>query len=202
MGDAAPPAWWPGMPIREDTSIGDLARPMAFGQQDDVYITIAVILADRGCATVADWRTWTKGEFLTMIKAKKDLVLKKHRSSYLAGFESAIGHALGVGSAEDNLLAKTEKKGSGGDMSGMSRKTVSDSFNGSKWQPDPLVYEGVPKMTEMDFIDDDTEKLYLDLLWLCVQVGLCPTAFACTRALAHALMACAQTAHMCARARY
>jgi hypothetical protein len=151
-------------------------RATAFGQHDDTYITIAELLAARGCATVLDWRSWTKGEFFTMIKAKKELVMKKHRVSYLAGFESATGHTLGVEDAGD-IAVKTEGQKVGGDMMEASRKVIDKSFNGSKWQPDPLVYEGVPKLAEMDFIDDKDEKLYLDRLWLCAQVGLCPAAF-------------------------
>ena len=165
--------WRPGQAVVDATKISDLAAALAFGQSDDTYITLAEMLSQRGCDTVGKWRTWTKGEFFTLIKSKSDLKMKKHRNAYLTGFESATRQPLRIEAAaagDGNGLIKSEKKRSGGDMLQLSRKVVSSTFNGSKWEPDALVYEGLPKKGEVEFLGPEDEKLYMDKLWLCAQV--------------------------------
>jgi hypothetical protein len=120
---------------------------------------------------VGDWRDWTKGEFFTLMKSSC-ILLRKSRQAYLKGFESATGVTLrtGIEVAEGNGLMKQEKKSSGGDMMAQSRKVLSDTFNATKWSPDPHVYEGVPKKTDVLYMDPEDEKLYVDKLWLALQV--------------------------------
>ena len=173
MEAAASAPWRPGDPITDDVPIADIAKFLAFGQNDPAFDRIASLLGKRGCTSVAQWRDWTKSEFYTMLKIADDS-LKKKRNAYLRGFEVAIGHELSVTSDEKLAIkAEGDKASCGGDMMQLSRKlSASQGFNPVKWQPDALVFDGVPKKGDADFIDDEKEKLYLDKLWLAAQVSI------------------------------
>ena len=169
--EAPPEPWRPGLPVRDETALRDIAAAMAFGHNDQTFVEIAELLTNRKCCTVADWKTWHKGEFLTLVKVSIPKT-KKHRNAYLAGFESATGHKLTVDDdvKSENPMSKVKKQ-SGGDTTAMSAKQVpSENFNGSKWLPDMRVYEGVPTKAEADYIEEEQEKLYLDKLFLCAIV--------------------------------
>ena len=115
--------------------------------------------------------------------------MKKNRSAYLTGFENATGHRLDVENyvgVEPALQPSAQKRG--GDMQGRSRKIESQSFVASQWRPDALVYEGVPKANAVEYMDQPTEQLYMDRLWLCLQARehdnstpLCPARATFTR---------------------
>ena len=77
----------------------------------------------------------------------------------------------------DNQLVKSETK-VGSDMMTLSHKVTNESFNAYKWHPDPLVYVGVLAACETKYMDDDEERLYIDLLWLALQVT--PKQLACS----------------------
>ena len=168
--------WAPGQPVTDASMITDIACALAFGQQDDCFVRIGALLVKRGCETVGEWRDWTTNEFFTMIKANSDVGMKKNRRAYLKGFESATGCDLGTraDTSEDILVAKPEKKATGGDMMGLSHKVSSNTFNVSKWQPDAIVYSGVPKARDIKYMSDEHERLYLDKLWLALQARSCP----------------------------
>ena len=169
MGDDVQ-EWRPGLAVTDASKLCDIACALSFGQSDNAFSDIAALLHKRGCITVGDWHEWSKAEFFTMIKSNADLKLKKNRHAYLKGFESATGHALGGGvDGSSNGLIKAEKQTSGGDMMALSRKVVSKDFNASKWHPDARVYEGVPRAADVEHMDDEAEKLYLDKLWLALQ---------------------------------
>ena len=164
--------WRPGQPVQDTTLLCDIAAVLAFGQSDNSFAEIAELLSRRNCNTVRDWQTWTKGEFLMLVKSCSKL--KKNRHAYLACFQSATGYSLEVEIVKDEAgpLVKVKKQ-SGGDTTSLSRKqAASETFNPSKWLPDLRVYEGVPKQGNADYIDDTEEKLYLDKLWLAAQVRL------------------------------
>ena len=169
MAEAAD--WRPGQPVRDDTSLCQIGDALAFGQTDDAFAEIAQQLHSRNCATVADWRTWHKGEFASMIKAS-GVKLKKHRNAYLVGFEVATGHKLAVDTdVKSENRSSNVKQPSGGDMYARCAKLApSELFNSTKWLPDIRVYEGVPRKADADYIDEEAEKLYLDKLWLCAIV--------------------------------
>ena len=115
--------WRPGQAVTDSVKLSDIACALSFGQGDDMFAKIELQLRKRGCATVGDWRDWTKGEFFTLMKSSC-ILLRKSRQAYLKGFESATGVTLrtGIEVAEGNGLMKQEKKSSGGDMMAQSRK--------------------------------------------------------------------------------
>jgi hypothetical protein len=164
--------WMPGLPVTGATELRSIASAIAFGREDNAFNTIASLLGGRGCTTVDTFRDWTKGEFFSLLKANgQHLKMKSHRSAYLAGFEKATGVRLEAETSHSENPMKAERKATGGDMLGNSRKIVSNAFNGTKWTPDAFVYEGVPLKADVDeFMPDEAEKLYLDKLWLCLQV--------------------------------
>ena len=134
--------------------------------------------------------------------------MKKNRSAYLTGFENATGHRLDVENyvGVEPALQPSSAQKRGGDMQGRSRKIESQSFVASQWRPDALVYEGVPKANAVEYMDQPTEQLYMDRLWLCLQARehdnstpLCPARATFTRIRAPlALPACARGHTECA----
>ena len=149
-----------------------MAAALAFGQQDETWNAIATLLEKRNCKTVGDWRAWTKGEFLTLLNSGA-CELKRHRNAYLVGFEQATGHNLSTfAGLEPDPFAMKEKKATGGDLLCRSRKVAASAeFVASKWQPDALVFDGVPRASEKEYFDKQEEELYLDKLWLSLQVS-------------------------------
>ena len=169
--DAAPEPWRPGQPVQEHTKLVDLAAVVAFGQQDETFNQIALLLKARNCISVSNWQDWQKSEFLSLVRAHCP-TMKRHRNAYLAGFESMTGHKLCVESGinAEGPFVKVKKQ-TGGDMMGMSNKqATSEGFNASKWLPDALVYSDVPKKEDAEYISEEQEKLYLDKLWLAANV--------------------------------
>ena len=161
--------WRPGQAVTQCTSVCDIAAALAFGQQDHAFAAIGEQLKARNCVSVADWSTWTKGEFLMLVRSAPDLNLKKHRNAYLAGFESATGMKLEVERVvkdEAGPLSKVKKQ-SGGDTTALcTKQAASDGFVASKWLPDARVYMSAPLSHSCDYMEDEEEKLYLDLMWL------------------------------------
>ena len=181
-------AWRPGVTVTDEVKIVDIACALSFGQQDPAFDRIAEVLSKRGCKSVADWGSWTKEEFFTLIKTNvKELGLTKNRHAYLKGFESCTGRQLGVDDGDGFDPLKKEKKPSGGDMMGLSRKVAaSDEFRANKWRPDSQVYHGVPTKGAVDYLGPEEEKLYMDKLWLALQARLhgMPNSLARARARA------------------
>ena len=167
MSAPAPPAspWRPGRVLHDSVSISDIAAALAFGQGDSSYNKVAELLASRNCKTVGDLRDWTQCEFHALLRTTSEL--KKGRHVYLAGLQSATQVVLGV----EGMKVKAEGKGKcGGDTTLACAKIApSDDFNLTKWVPDALVYDGVPRASEQQFMSEPDEKLYLDKLWLCAQ---------------------------------
>eukprot|EP00966_Prymnesium_polylepis_P235438 5445169-Prymnesium_polylepis.1 len=69
------------------------------------------------------------------------------------------------------MKVEAEGKGKcGGDTTlACTKIATSDDFNPTKWVPDALVYDGVPRASHQRIMSDADEKLYLDKLWLCAQ---------------------------------
>ena len=184
--DAAPAPWRPGLPLTAETRLADVAAVVTFGQNDPAYDAIATALHKRNCITLDNWSDWTKGEFFSCIKSAA-VVLKKNRNAYLSALETATQRKLLI--ERSRILGdqdKTaEKKPTGGDMLGLSKKVqASDDFNPMRWVPDPIVYEGIPKKDEVDYLEKEHEELLLDRLWLALQA--CARHNASPRAAVHA----------------
>ena len=163
MGVLAP--WRPGDNICETTVIADVMSILAFGQGDQAYTQIAQKLSDRGCKLVEHLRSaWTRSELLSTIRSLNGL--KKSPHSYVAGMLTALRIEL----EGEEAGFKTEKKSkgfSGGDMMDRSQKIKPRSgFDPRSYDIDGALYNYLPAKNMCQYLDDEQEKLLLDLILL------------------------------------
>lgn len=163
MAELAP--WRPGDDIRETTAIADVMNVLAFGQGDDAYTQIAQKLSDRGCKLVEDLRNaWTRSELLSTIRSLGGLKRTPH--AYVAGMLNAL--RIELEGAELGFKTEEKSKGfSGGDMMDRSQKIKpSPGFIPSKYDIDGALYSYLPAKGMCEHLDDEAEKLLLDLVLL------------------------------------
>ena len=163
MGELAP--WRPGNNICETTVIADVMSIIAFGQGDQAYTQIAQKLSDRGCKLVEHLRSaWTRSELLSTIRSLNGL--KKSPHAYVAGVLTALQIEL----EGEEVGFKTEKKSkgfSGGDMMDRSQKIKPRSgFISRNYDIDGALYSYLPAKGMCLYLDDEHEKLLLDLILL------------------------------------
>ena len=153
-------AWRPGDLVLDDTEIAGPCSAITFGQGDPGFDLIAQKLASRNCTMVGQLRDWGAQEFISVIRPLK---LKKHPKAYLAAMEIALILKLEdkPGNDGDDVKVKTE---TGGDMMDRSSKLKpSMGFNPSKYDFDALLYDYLPAKNSMQFLDEENEKLVLDM---------------------------------------
>ena len=164
-GTAELAPWRPGDNIRETTAIADVMNVLAFGQGDEVYAKIAQKLSDRGCKLVEDLRNaWTRSELLSTIRSLSGL--KKTPHAYVAGMLNAL--RIELEGAELGFKTEEKSKGfSGGDMMDRSQKIKPPpGFIPTKYDFDGAFYNYLPAKGVCEHLDDEEEKLLLDLVLL------------------------------------
>ena len=159
-----------GEPVTVRSSLADIGAAASFGAQDPGYEQITALLAKRKCVVVGDLDDWTQGEITAMIRGA-DLKLAKQPSVYVKTLQVYIKRDIALVRTSDGSAFYKVKKKTGGDTLSVCRKVEDRTFNWTKYHPDALVYAHVPKMDAQEYIEDEEEKLHLDLLWLCLQVS-------------------------------
>lgn len=157
--------WAPGQPVEGTSSIKDICTAFAFGLGDDSFTTIGEKLIKCNYITVDQLADGcTTSEFCAMARACVPAIKKKARF-YQDTIESAMKRKLELGHGIKTEGDENVKKQCGGDYSSRSWKVeCTKDFKVSKYAPDARVYTDV--LHEGEYISDESEKLYLDKLWL------------------------------------
>ena len=152
----------PGQPVTEATPLSPLLRCIGVGGDPDSYALIADKLAARNCRTVADLAEWSfvelKGLLLT-------LSLPKNFRAYM----SAIATTAKLDFTDGGTAERSFVHGANWNL-GCTKKVASDGFNPSTFTPDRRCYEHLPQKGSAKYIDTADLNLYVDCLWLEMQV--------------------------------
>ena len=158
--------WMPGQRVTPTTGLGPLLRCIGVAGDSESYNKIAERLAARNCTTVHDLAQWSFGELKMNLIA---LSLPRNFRAYMSAIACATGLVFVDGLVEQDDPCSRQGKGAGWHLN-CTKKMASQGFNPNSFTPDRRCYTHLPAKGSVPFIEVNDEHLYLDLLWLEMQV--------------------------------
>jgi len=167
-----PVSWHAGMPVEEQSSIGDIISCLSFGSGDESsWNSIKDKFAARGIKTVRVLEEdWSIPELISLIRAVQP---RKQPRAYLAGISAGMGRDL-----FKNMKQSVKAEGDGA-AEGQGREwhthctkqKPSAEFNPFKYKPDGRVFAKLPNKGACEHLDAEEEQLVVDLLWIDAHVN-------------------------------
>ena len=154
--------WEPGQAVTSDTPLDKLLLCLGVLGESSEYQLIISKLVTRSCTTVGDLETWTYGELKMLLNT---LQLPRNYRAYM----SAISSATGLTFSEVATAVQARGQGSNWHLN-CTKKEISAEFNPSTFTPDGRCYAHLPRKGCAAYIEKEAEQLYVDLLWLELQV--------------------------------